>query len=365
MVNLIHCKKKYLENQIRNRQFVCFGAGKQFTKFMKFWITEDNIDKLLCVVDSNLAGREVECAGKSIPVYNINQFIDQNQCDDFILIITNLYDCMEIVENLDQCIVFNARDCFIAYIIDGEYPEQLFRSKVNSPPRIDKTIHYCWFGRETIPKHLQKCINSWEKICPDYKIIRWDESNYDVTKNKYMKDAYDAKMWGFVSDYARLDVIYNYGGIYLDTDVELIRDLDDLRANDMFCGFENNHFVAFGLGYGAVKGHRIIGKLLDIYDKLVFDTSQGLPVACPVYQTKVLCEEGLKRNNTFQQIKDFTVYPSEVMAPISSCGMGSGITKNTVSIHHYDASWVKDRLRRKSKLENNKNSYFQRVTKVE
>ena len=101
---------------------------------------------------------------------------------------------------------------------------------------IPKKIHYCWFGGNPLPELAIRCIESWKKYCPDYEIIRWDESNYDVTKNKYMYQAYENKRWGFVPDYARLDIIYNYGGIYLDTDVELLNSLDDLLDQKCFLG---------------------------------------------------------------------------------------------------------------------------------
>ena len=327
-------------------------------------MSEESIDNLLCVIDSNKAGQKTEFLSKSILVCTLDQFISDNQCKDFNMIITNLYSCMEIVDKLDQYELFNAKSCFLYHMIDGEYQEQSFDFMTNPIPQIDKLIHYCWFGNSEIPEHLQKCIDSWKHYCPDYKLVRWDESNYDISKNKYMKDAYDAKMWGFVSDYARLDVIYNYGGFYLDTDVELIKTLDGLRGNSMYCGFENNHFVSFGIGYGAIRGHRIIKKILDVYDKLLFDISHGLPIPCPVYQSGVLSDEGVKMNNMFQQFDDFTVYPSEVLAPFGPHRIGSGITKNTVSIHHYDASWAPNRLENREKLEKNINRYLQRAKKI-
>lgn len=361
MVNLLHCKRTFLEEQIKNKQFVCFGAGAQFGKFLKFWVSEDSIDNLLCVVDSNKAGQKIEYLNKSISICTMNQFINDNRCKDFNLIITNLYSCMEIVDNLDQYELFNDRNCFVYHMIDGEYPKQSFDFILNTNPKIDKVIHYCWFGKAEIPEHLQRCINSWKQYCPDYKLVRWDESNYDISKNKYMKDAYDAKKWGFVPDFARLDIIYNYGGFYLDTDVELIKSLDCLRGNEMYCGFENNHFIALGLGFGAVKGHRLIKKMMDMYNTLKFETRYGLPVVSPVYQTEALLGENVQMNNTFQQMDDFTVYPSEVMAPIGSLGIGSGITQKTVSIHHYEGSWVENRLELRKKREEVLKKYYKRT----
>ena len=131
---------------------------------------------------------------------------------------------------------------------------------------IPKIIHYCWFGGESLPESAIKCINSWKKFCPDYEIIRWDESNYDVTKNVYMKEAYEAKKWGFVPDYARLDIVYNYGGIYMDTDVELLKPLDDLLGCNAYMGVEKPGIVALGLGFGAEKGNSVIGDLLEEYN---------------------------------------------------------------------------------------------------
>ena len=108
---------------------------------------------------------------------------------------------------------------------------------------IPKVIHYCWFGKNELPEDAKRCIASWKKFCPDYEIIEWNETNYDVRKNKYMSDAYDEKKWAFVSDYARIDIIYNYGGIYLDTDVELLRPLDELLKDKMFCGWESRDSI--------------------------------------------------------------------------------------------------------------------------
>ena len=118
-------------------------------------------------------------------------------------------------------------------------------------------------------------MNSWKKYCPDYEIIEWNESNYDVTKNQYMYDAYKSEKWGFVPDYARLDIIYQYGGIYLDVDVELVQSLDELRYQDGFVGFEDQTEVNFGSGFGAAKGSRIIRELRDEYDRRKFVNEDG------------------------------------------------------------------------------------------
>lgn len=126
---------------------------------------------------------------------------------------------------------------------------------------IPKIIHYCWVGNCQKPKSVLYCIESWRKFCPDYRIIEWNESNYDFSKNKYMWQAYEAKKWGFVPDYARLDIVYQYGGIYLDTDVELVKNIDELLSHKAFMGFEDTgdgeFFVNCGHGFGAEPGNEI------------------------------------------------------------------------------------------------------------
>lgn len=207
---------------------------------------------------------------------------------------------------------------------------------------IPKKIHYCWIGGNPLPKSAQKCIASWKKFCPDYEIIEWNESSYDFTKNQYMKEALEAKKWGFVPDYARLDIIYQHGGIYLDTDVEMIKSFDELLKTKGFAGFESDQYVNLGQGFGAEAGNQIIKKLMDSYDKLRFRNNDGSlnMIASPKLNTDELVKLGLKQNNSKQElIKCFTIYPIDYFCPKS---FNDGIirkTKNTYSIHHFDASW--------------------------
>jgi len=207
---------------------------------------------------------------------------------------------------------------------------------------IPKVIHYCWFGGNPIPDNYKKYMESWKEFCPDYEIIEWNESNYDVTKNKYMYEAYKAKKWAFVSDYARLDIVYNQGGIYLDTDVELIRCLDDLLTNEAFMGFDVSfNLVGTGLCFGSVKGNKIIKMLRDDYDKLHFINADGSlnTTVNGVIQTDSLVSIGLKRNNKkMQKISGMTVYPVDYFAPKSNISKLK-ITSNTYSIHHAGVSW--------------------------
>ena len=206
---------------------------------------------------------------------------------------------------------------------------------------IPKVIHYCWFGGSPLPPLAEKCIESWRKYCPDYEIKEWNESNYDFTKNNYMNQAYEAKKWGFVPDYARIDILHTYGGVYLDTDVEMIKPIDDIMTNSAFCGFEDKQNVAFGLGFGSVAGFSLWKDLLVEYDKISFineDRSLNL-TASPVYTTKWLLERGLVLNGKLQATDGLTVYPTEYFCPLNYSTGRLKITQKAYTIHHYDASW--------------------------
>lgn len=209
---------------------------------------------------------------------------------------------------------------------------------------IPKIIHYCWFGGAEIPEHDKKCIESWKKYCPDYQIIRWDESNYDYKKNPYMKEAYEAKKWGFVPDFARLDIVYEHGGIYLDTDVEIIRNIDDLLENWAYMGFEvGGKLVSPGLGFGAEKHFPLLKKMMDdIYGNRRFKLGEGDydTTPSPMLNVEFLMQYGLKKNNLLQTIEGMTVYPSDWLCPIDTKTAVFSSTDNTHTIHHFHASWL-------------------------
>lgn len=214
---------------------------------------------------------------------------------------------------------------------------------------IPKKIHYCWFGGNPLPEKDKKCIESWKKYCPDYEIIRWDESNYDINKNLFMKQAYNAKKWGFVPDYARLDIIYNEGGIYLDTDVEIIKNLDPLLDNDGFMGFEGGESVSPGLGFGAKKGHPTIKKIMEIYENLEFIKEDGTYdlTPSPILNTEKMKEMGCVINNKEQIVRGIKIYPTEYFCPKDYVTGKLKITNNTYTIHHYNASWMSKKQKRR------------------
>jgi len=211
---------------------------------------------------------------------------------------------------------------------------------------IPKTIHYCWFGGNPLPPFALKCIKSWKKHCPDYEIKEWNESNFDINCNAYVKEAYDAKKWAFVSDVARLIIIYNNGGVYLDTDVELRKPLGDLLNNFMYMGFEQDGEVNTGVGFGAVKEFPILQKMIGIYSSAFFINPDGTHnmTTCNIYTKKILQQEGFILNDEYQNINGLALYPSEYFSPKRFSAVA-----NTYSIHYYAVSW-KDKDEDSNKL---------------
>ena len=221
---------------------------------------------------------------------------------------------------------------------------------------IPKIIHYCWFGRNPLPELAQRCIASWRNFLPDYEIREWNEDNFDVNSIPYTAEAYRQKKYAFVSDYARFWIMYHYGGLYFDTDVEIICPMDDIIERGCFMGFEVDpdgkntpgkyaprytFAVNPGLGTGFSKGHPFLQKMMKLYATLTFQDAEMNPWLKTIvaYTTEALMEEGLKNVKGIQQVGDITVYPHEFFAPINVISGKLHVTPNTHTIHHYMGSW--------------------------
>lgn len=334
MVNLKICVQEQLPGEIGERSIVCFGAGRRFPKFLQKYPALK--DKIICILDNNPV-----LSGKSYlgyPIYSVSEFLDRDICD-FSLVITALH-YGQIFEQINGLILFNSCDCYIDVLNEQAIPEEQPFKLLAGSPKIPRKIHYCWFGDNDIPAHLQKYIDSWKRCCPDYEIILWNEKNYDIAKNRYMQQAWEAKKWAYVSDYARLDIIFSHGGIYLDTDVELLCSLDDLLCYDFFCGFETGNYVNFGLGYGAVKNHYLVKKCLEIYEDIEFIKNGELNlVPCPKYQSAALKSAGFLMNGQYQEINGAAVFPQSVFCP-GAYTPHKDLSPHTHSIHHFEASWM-------------------------
>ncbi len=220
---------------------------------------------------------------------------------------------------------------------------------------IPKKIHYCWFGGNEKPALAEKCIKGWKKKCAGYEIIEWNESNYDIASAPlYVRQAYEAKKWAFVTDYVRLQVVYEHGGIYLDTDVKVIRPLNKMLAYHAYFGFEDGKNINTGLGFGAEKGSPILKELIDDYQDIPFIKEDGSLdlTSCPERNTLIFLRHGLKQDDSLQILEgNICVLPNEYLCPIDYTTGVKKITKRTLSIHLFQASWHTEEERNRHKEE--------------
>ena len=218
---------------------------------------------------------------------------------------------------------------------------------------IPKIIHYCWFGGSPKPKLAQKCIASWKKFCPGWQIIEWNESNFDLNRcPAYVRQAHDAKKYAFTADYARLWVLYEMGGFYMDTDVELLRPLEGFCRDQGVIGFENDDFVNSGQLLAAEAGHPTIREMMARYEGISFYREDGSMylLGCPHVNTEVLQRHGLEKNGKEQTVAGFHVYPADWFNPLDSTTGALKKTKNTVSVHWYSMSWIPEWKRIRVKI---------------
>ena len=266
---------------------------------------------------------------------------------------------------------------------------------------IPKIIHYCWFGRNPLPPLAEKCIASWRKFLPDYEIWEWSETTYenetslgdyetlryedininvnanandnpnfndnegllydkklffDVNMIPYTAEAYRLKKYAFVSDFARFWILYRYGGLYFDTDVEVIRPMEDIIERGNFMGFETDpdgenspqkyapkysFGVNPGVGFGMRAHHPFLERMVELYKDLTFDGGHMNPWLKTIvaFSTEALIVDGLENAGGIQQIGDITIYPSEYFAPINVITGRLHVTANTRTIHRYMGSW--------------------------
>ncbi|HAT4134360.1 glycosyl transferase [Clostridium perfringens] len=218
---------------------------------------------------------------------------------------------------------------------------------------IPKIIHYCWFGKKDKPTIVKKCIDSWHIYLPDYKIIEWNEENFDFNNNKYAKEAYKEGKFAFVSDVVRIEVLYKYGGIYMDTDVEVFKSFNDLLDSDnCIIGFEEKNYIATSF-IATIPKHQLIGEFLSVYRNISFyDENGNINETTNVKKlTEILISKGLKRDGKFQILENnITIYPQEYFSPYDYINFVLNITNNTYCIHHFYVSWMNKTIKFKKIL---------------
>lgn len=334
--------KAVLQNDAK---IVIYGAGVigQVTapQFVQDLQLSDRV-LLIADQDKNKQGKSISIGGHDTAV--VPPYAMKGIEEPFVILVTgSRYE--RILAYLDKAGIPENTD---VYILPGILvksmgsPQKQRVIKISETPLIPKKIHYCWFGGNKLSYRMEQCIASWKRYCPDYEIIKWDENNYDVGKYRYTEQAYRHKKWAYVSDVARLDILYNYGGIYMDTDVELIRGLDDLLYQPGFCGVEKWRVINTGGCCGAVRGNYVINKMLEVRRQSVFelpDATLNLE-SSGSYDSLPLIKLGFIPDNTMQVVRDMTVYPSDFFHPYDYMSKELHITENTYGIHHFAESWI-------------------------
>lgn len=206
---------------------------------------------------------------------------------------------------------------------------------------IPQKIHYCWFGNNSKSKLIKKCIASWKRFLPEWEIIEWNESNYDVYKNEYISAAYKEQKWAFVVDFARFDILNEYGGVFFDADVELLKAIPDtLLEHQAFTGFETEKTVAPGLVFASIPKHPMLTEIINVYENKKFGEKIGGKTETIVdIVTDILKKNGLVKNNKIQNINGIVIYPKEYFCCFNHETQNFEIQQETISIHHYAASW--------------------------
>lgn len=224
---------------------------------------------------------------------------------------------------------------------------------------IPKKIHYCWFGGKEKSRLTKKCIKSWENFCPEYSIIEWNENNFDINQHPYLVWCYENKKWAFLSDFARLIIVNENGGIYLDTDVELIRKPDELLNYSAFFCFENSKYVNTGLGFGAEKKQAVLTEMMHAYNDLKVNEDGTYPlIVCPKLNTEALLSFGLKLNGMRQNIAGAEILPVEYLNPYDDQTGVLNKTDKTISIHWYSKAWLDKKTILRSKVSKPLHRFF-------
>lgn len=335
------------------KKIICYGCGAAGIRAINILENWGKSQDIITFVDGDerkwnqtISNGDTVCS--IVPLDEAVQMADEST----IFLITCTSDILEIRFMLDSYKELENLECFSLVEIAqqqlrcSDYEKIQYESE---KPLIPKILHYCWFGGEK-PQFIQKMIASWREMCPDYEIIEWNETNYNFSKNRYMSQAYDAQVWGFVPDFARIDIIYHYGGIYIDTDVEIVQKPDALLYQSNFFISDGSFQVALGTGFGAVPGLPLLEEFMDYYNNVPFKLEDGTlnRLPCVTHQYNVLKKHGMKINDKFQAVSGANIYPM-IMGGTNVYTMQSRKTEKTYFAHYGTASWTVNNVIEKRK----------------
>lgn len=337
-----------LKEVISGKKCIIFGTGIQGQRallFMDNWGLKKGVYAFADnAVDKQQAGVEID--GEHYEVFSVEQLCQAVDRNTVILIASihhrAIYEQLRCLLSEQECVCVSLDEVASVELEQSEYLA-VIREYEN--PVIPKIIHYAWFGGDE-PEFVQKNVAHWKELCPEYEIIKWNEKNYDIKKNRYMFQAYERKQWGFVSDYLRLDVVNQYGGIYLDTDIEMIKKPDELLYQDCFGCVDASLTMNSGSGFGARPHSTMITKHLEYYEKLAFVKTNGAldKTSCNTHSFRLLSKYGVRIDNKLQKVLDMWIYPM-IFQGADQHNKIRRITDQTFWIHYGNMSWFKKDMR--------------------
>lgn len=352
IMRFINCSYEIFLRKLNNRKIVQFGASSAWGYFASSFpdIGREVVDKTLCVVDNSpdKQGSFFDICGRIIKVEAPD--ILERLSDYVILIIVSVQYQEKICQQLEEMGLPMDTECYSLPLMllgfdetDNSAVDEYFRNRKNG--LIPSKIHSFWFSGEEKPDLYKRCIESWYKYCPEFEIIEWNAENYDVTQNRYMLEAFENRKWAFVSDFARLDVIYRYGGVYLDMDVELVAPLAPyLRADAFFCRQEDG-MLDLGSGFGARAENSLVGEALDSYkDRRLIKPDGSLDkMAQPEMLNPIFIRNGFHKSHDSQIVGECIVFSNDYI----TCYAGTDSVANAkLGIHWHNGGWLEENDRK-------------------
>lgn len=334
----------------KNSKIVIWGAGVIGSVITPEILAANGIDSYVeCYIDNDRTrwGTDMELGGRTVKIYSPDRLKIMERNTVVLMTISRYYDAFEQLR-LMECT--GEMSCYII-------PMMCIRNfcgntgngalMMTSKPVIPKVLHYMWLGNKPMPEKLEKCVESWKTFCPDYEIVRWDETNYDVHKNAFVAEAYDNGRYGFVPDFARLDILHQYGGIYMDTDVEVVRSLDELLYQRAFCGVEKWQVLNFGGCCGAVKGHAGLEPFLERWSERRILREDGTldSLSSGLIDTEIALQAGYQMNGENQNVLGINIYTFDYFHPYDYMSGMMHRTAHTFSIHHFNGGWLDEGAR--------------------
>ncbi len=335
-----NCSKSELKKQLFGKRVVLFGCGKALTNAIKTSIFE-NID-IVYLIDNNQCGQKVNILGREYRIYSPEKIKEEKTCT--IIIMSSRFH-LEMYQQLVEMCLPDEIECYIYPMIrisNFTIPQIDEHIKLlNGNKRIPKVIHSFWFSGERLPEIYEKCMDSWKRICPDFEIKIWTSSEYDITKNSFMINAYEKKKWAFVADYARLDVVNNYGGIYMDLDVELKKSPEEIMCHDAIFSFNMVDHIDLAM-FASTANNSILTKLMKLYDNERFDSDKDTMerIAQPGFIENALIEEGVRMTGQIQWIDDIVFLPKTYIMPLDMFTyLPQAQSEYTYAIHWCNGGW--------------------------